>query len=203
MSSASFLLSPSIVLLLLPLAARSFVVPSQQQSQQRAGTRRGAPSPSSLVLFAGDTSKRATFELTVDIPPEGSGVQAFMGIDPILSVPSELVVVRYKVPFGLSVEPQKNLAVVTQAGPGGEQPGDVLRYCSRWAMGLPQGDGLVTTAASFAGGLSWQCSMFNVVQAKAWEQVVEALTSNTESRTDDVVLIFERAKDGVVPPELQ
>jgi hypothetical protein len=49
-----------------------------------------------------------------------------------------------------------------------------------------------TTAASFAGGLSWQCSLFNVVKAKAWGQVVEALTSNVPERTDEVVLIFER-----------
>lgn len=148
-------------------------------------------------------SSKTAFELTIDMPPSGSDIQATMGLDPILSVPSEQVVVRYQVPFGLSVEPQKNLAVVTKAGPGGEQPGDVLRYCSRWTLGLPAGDGLVTTAAAFSGGLSWQCSMFNVVKAKAWEQVVEALTSNTEARTDDVVLIFERALDGVTPPELQ
>ena len=56
---------------------------------------------------------------------------------------------------------------------------------------------------AFGGGLKWQCSMFNVVTAKAWEQVVEALTSNTQDRTDEVVLIFERPLDGVIPPELQ
>jgi len=148
-------------------------------------------------------ASKTAFEITVDLPPSGSKMQAFLGIDPVLSVPSELIVVRYQVPFGLSVEPRNNLAVVSKAGPGGEQPGDVLRYCSQWTMGLPRGDGLVTTAASFAGGLSWQCSMFNVVKAKAWEQVVNALVSNTEDKTDDVVLIFERPLDGVTPPELQ
>jgi hypothetical protein len=45
---------------------------------------------------------QAAFELTIDMPPSGSGLQANMAIDPILSVPSELVVVRYKVPFGLN-----------------------------------------------------------------------------------------------------
>lgn len=34
--------------------------------------------------------------------------------------------------------------------------------------------------------------MFDVLQANAWEQVVEALVSNTEDKTDEVVLIFER-----------
>jgi hypothetical protein len=148
-------------------------------------------------------TKASTFEITVDLPPSGSELQAQMAIDSILSVPTELVVVRYQIPFGLSVEPRKGLAVVTQAGPGGEQPGDVLRYTTQWTLGLPKGEGLGVTVAAFAGGLSWQCSMFNVVKAKAWEQVVEALTSNTESRTDEVVLIFERPLNGVTPPELQ
>ena len=158
---------------------------------------------SRMSRLSASAKKSTVFELTIDLPPSNSDLQAVMGIDPILSVPSELVVVRYRVPFGLNVEPSKNLAVVTKAGPGGEQPGDVLRYCSQWTLGLPKGDGLVTTAAAFSGGLSWQCSMFNVVKAKAWEQVVQALTSNTDARTDDVVLIFERALDGVTPPELQ
>lgn len=122
----------------------------------------------------------------------------------MLSVPTELVVVRYKVPFALNVAPARGLAVVTQGGPGGEQPGDVLRYTSQFTLGLPQGDGIGTTLGSFAGALSWQCSMFDVVNgAKAWEQVVEALTSNIESRTDEVVLIFERPLDGLIPPELK
>lgn len=159
------------------------------------------PSPSSHARFK--TSLPATFEITVDMPPAGSEMIVNMGIDSILSVPTELVVVRYQVPFGLSVEPRKGLAVVTQAGPGGEQPGDILRYTTQWTLGLPRGEGLATTVASFAGGLSWQCSMFNVIKAKAWEQVVEALTSNTTSRTDEVLLIFERPLNGVTPPELQ
>jgi hypothetical protein len=126
-----------------------------------------------------------------------------MGLDPILSVPSELIVVRYRVPFGLNVEPKRQFALVTAAGPGGEQPGDVLRYTSQWTLGLPKGDGLGTTFASFAGGLSWQCSMFNVMSAVKWEQVLEVLLSNTAQRTDEVVLIFERPLNGVIPPELR
>ena len=42
------------------------------------------------------------------------------------------------------------------------------------------------------GGLKWGCSMFDVLQAKDWGQVVEALVSNTQDKTDEVVLIFER-----------
>lgn len=94
----------------------------------------------------------------------------------------ELVVVRYDLPFGLNVEPQNNLAVCTKDGPGGEKVGDVLRYTSQWTMGLPQGDGLVSTVASFSGGIGWQCSMFDVLKSKDWSRVIEALTSNVEVR---------------------
>merc|ERR1711865_471165 len=129
----------------------------------------------------------------------GQGLQANLRIEPALSVPSEIVEVRYQVPFGLNVEPQKGLAVCTKEGDGGEKVGDVLRYSSQWTLGLPQGDGLVTQAAAFAGGLSWQCTMFNVLKAQAWEEVVEALLSNEQSRTDEVVLLFERPLEGTAP----
>jgi hypothetical protein len=143
----------------------------------------------------------ATFEVVVRMPPSDSELQAAMNIDSILSVPSELVIVRYKIPFGLNVEPIKGLAVCTKEGPGGEKPNDILRYCSRWTLGLPRGEGVIQTIGSFGGALSWQPSMFDVVKAVRWEQVIEALTSNTPERTDEVVLIFERALEGT-PPEL-
>lgn len=156
------------------------------------------PSPllgSSSVALTNAASTRlhqSPVLLTVDLPPAGSDRTASMKIEPVLSVPSEMIEVRYRVPFELSVEPKKNLAVCTKDGPGGEKVGDVLRYTSQWTLGLPQGDGLVTTAAAFSGGLKWGCTMFDVLKAKSWEQVVEALISNTQDRTDEVVLIFER-----------
>jgi hypothetical protein len=61
-----------------------------------------------------------------------------------------------------------------------EKVGDVLRYSSQWIMGLPGGDGLAATAAFTGGGPTWQCNMFDVMKAKNWEKVVEALTSNVE-----------------------
>lgn len=45
---------------------------------------------------------------------------------------------------------------------------------------------------SFSGGISWQVSMFDVLAAKRWDDVVAALISNEKSRTDEVVLLFER-----------
>jgi hypothetical protein len=90
-------------------------------------------------------------ELALDLPPSGSGLTVMMKIEPCLPAPSEMVVVRYKLPFGLNVEPRKNLAVCTKDGLGGEKEGDVLRYTSQWTLGLPKGDGLITTAAAFSG----------------------------------------------------
>lgn len=133
------------------------------------------------------------FEITVNMPPSDSGLQAKMKMKPLMDVPSEIIEVRYKLPFGLDVAPQNNLAVCTKDGAGGERVGDILRYTSCWSLGFPQGDGLVSSAASFAGGVSWQCSLFDVMKAAQWGEVVEALTSNVDSRTDEVLLIFERA----------
>lgn len=93
-------------------------------------------------------------EVSVTMPPSGSGIVCNIKVDPILDVPSEIIEVRYKVPFGLNVEPQKNLAVCTKDGAGGEKVGDILRYTSQWTLGLPQGDGVIATASMFAGGVS-------------------------------------------------
>lgn len=132
-----------------------------------------------------------TFEVTITMPGK-QDLAAQMKFKSVLDVPSEIVEVRYKVPFGLNVEPKNNFALCTKDGPGGEKVGDILRYTSQWTLGLPRGDGVITTAMSFSGGISWQCSMFDVMRAGRWESVVEALTSNTENRTDEVVLLFER-----------
>lgn len=160
--------------------------------------------PSSRATSAGTTRLASTntdkfFELEIDLPPSNSDKKALMRIEPVLSVPSEIIEVRYRVPFGLDVAPLKGLAVCTKDGPGGEKVNDILRYTSFWQLGLPQGEGLMETAAAFGGGLSWQCSLFDVMKAEAWPQVVEALTSNVDSRTDEVVLLFERSLSGTAP----
>jgi hypothetical protein len=173
----------SLVLFVLVSSAYSFVIVKPSCTGRRP--------PCSVTLQAAPT-----FEIEVALPPTNSGLVAQMKIEPVLSGDSEIVEVRYKLPFGLDVAPKNNLAVCTKDGLGGEKVGDVLRYTSQWKMGLPPGNGLVSTAASFAGGLSWQCSMFDVARATKWEAVLEALTSNVPSRTDEVVLIFERPLGG-------
>jgi hypothetical protein len=148
------------------------------------------------------SSPSSFFEIMVDLPGRDP-LKAQVKCEPLLSVPSELIEVRYKIPFGLDVAPSKGLAVCNKDGAGGEKVGDILRFTTQWTMGLPRGDGMITTAASFAGGLSWQCSLLDVQRSKAWELVVEALVSNNPDRTDEVVLLFERTLDGSTPPELQ
>jgi hypothetical protein len=197
-----------MTMLVLWLLATFLCVPRAQSFQGPdafvASSSRFSPRSASTALYSTPPGpKTHAFQVSIDLPPSNSEMQVTMGLDPILSVPSELIVVRYRVPFGLNVEPKRQFALVTAAGPGGEQPGDVLRYTSQWTLGLPKGDGLGTTFASFAGGLSWQCSMFNVMSAVKWEQVLEVLLSNTAQRTDEVVLIFERPLNGVIPPELR
>jgi hypothetical protein len=182
-----------LVALILVSAVTSFVPNSYHHGSSPAPSRRNDSS----------RLRSSTFEVTIDLPPTTSLMKARLNIDSILSVPTELIVVRYRLPFGLNVEPVRGLAVVTQPGTGGERPGDILRYCTQWTLGMPTGESLSNTFASFAGELKWQCTIFDVIKAKAWEQVVNALTSNIMERTDEVVLIFERPIDGVIPPELQ
>jgi hypothetical protein len=64
-------------------------------------------------------SKISEFQIELDMPPSGSVVKARLKFGSVLSVPSEIVEVRYKLPFGLDVAPLKNLAVCTKDGPGG------------------------------------------------------------------------------------
>lgn len=128
--------------------------------------------------------------------PLGKAGTANIKFKPLLES-SEPVVVTYNIPFGLNVEPQGGRAVCTKDGEGGEKVGDLLRFTTRWSMGLPRGDGLVSTVASFGGAIGWQISLFDVAKAKSFDEVVEALVSNTPERTDQVTLVFERPTQGV------
>jgi hypothetical protein len=167
-----------------------------------------SPSASSEKILRNADGK---FSLEFDLPGLGpEKVAVTLTTKPVLSVPSELVMVRRKIPFGLDVEPKKGLAVCSKDGSSSslngsyEKVGDVLRFTTQWTLGLPRGvDGLVGVMAQVGGGLSWQCSLFDVMKSKVWEQVVQALTSNTPARTDEVVLIFERTLDGSLPPEVE
>uniref|UniRef100_A0A7S0LLK4 Peptidylprolyl isomerase n=1 Tax=Coccolithus braarudii TaxID=221442 RepID=A0A7S0LLK4_9EUKA len=138
-------------------------------------------------IFLSEESTKV-WQMEIDLGKAGT---ANMRMRPTMDK-SEAVIVQYALPFGLNVENQQGKAVCTKDGTGGEKVGDVLRFTTEWKMGLPRGDGLVSTAASFGGAIGWQISLFDVAKATSWDSVVEALVSNTPERTDSVTLIFER-----------
>ncbi|KAL9185119.1 hypothetical protein ACHAXT_002896 [Thalassiosira profunda] len=135
-------------------SASAFVSP-------RGSISDGRPRTSALMAEA---ATREPFTLTVTLPGRDQ-LAAQMKFPPVVDGPSEMVEVRYAVPFGLDVEPKNGLATCTKDGAGGEKVGDILRYTSQWTLGLPRGDGVITTAMSFSGGISWQVSMFDVARA--------------------------------------
>lgn len=94
-----------VVSLLLPAMSASFQSASPSLARYRDNIR----------LFDTDTN----FEIELSMPPSNSGNRARLKFGSVLSVPSEVVEVRYKLPFGLDVAPLKNLAVCTKDGAGG------------------------------------------------------------------------------------
>ncbi len=139
------------------------------------------------------------FSIPLELPPSTSNQAVQVTFPSILAVPSEAIVVRYRVPFQIAVAPARGFVLCTQDGPGGEREGDILRYTSRFAIGLPRGESIANTVGSFVGGsIKWQCYMYDVMTARTWKEVMEALISNTQTRTDEAVLIFERPLETTV-----
>lgn len=112
-----------------------------------------------------ETAASRLFELKIPMPSnKGTANLRFKARLP----ESEVVVVRYALPFGLDVAPQDGLAVCTKDGEGGEKVGDVLRYCTEWSLGVAgtgNNAGVVETLASFGGALSWKLGLFDVAKA--------------------------------------
>ena len=135
-------------------------------------------------------AERTPFELEV---PLGKESIAQLKFKPLLDS-SEVIVVTYPIPFGLSAEPKEGKAIVTADGKeGGEKVGDILRFTTHWFMGQIEGSGLLSTVGNFGGAPSWRLGLFDVAKASTWDEVVTALTSNEPRRgTDSVTLIFER-----------
>ena len=156
-----------------------------------ASPRLATPLPPRIARHAAVVAEeREPLALTVNLKPLG---KAKIRFKPVFAA-SEAVGVTYPLPFELNVEQKGGMAVVTKDGPGGEKAGDVLRYCSEWKI-QPKGQGsggMLETAASFSGLMEWKVGIFDVNKAKGWDEVVEALTSNEKSRTDQIVLAFER-----------
>ena len=99
---------------------------------------------------------------------------AEVSLPPLLES-SELVVVRYELPFGLSAEPKNGQVVVTKDGKpnDGEKVGDILRQTTYWRGKEP--------------------GLFDVSKnADNFDLVVQALITNDLAVADEIVLVFER-----------
>ena len=121
--------------------------------------------------------QRPDFEFSFEIPKKGIADigTAEVKLPPILES-SELVVVRYDLPFGLSAEPDSasGQIVVTKDGkPDGEKVGDILRQTTYWRGREP--------------------GLFDVSKnANNFDLVVQALITNDLAIADEIVLVFER-----------
>lgn len=165
--------------LLLALPAAAFL------ARPAAAPRRA---PRSRLMMS-----RPAFEISVPIS-EAVGV-AELKFDPVCEK-SEVKAFYYDFPFSVSIENVGGLPVCTKTGKeGGEREGDILRYATHCKMGLPQGDGLVTTAASFSGAIGWNVELFDTSKARSMQEMVDAITSNQPGRIERMVLVFERPVD--------
>jgi hypothetical protein len=119
---------------------------------------------------------RPDFEFSFEVPKKGIADvgTAEVKLPPLLKK-SEIIVVRYDLPFGLNAAPDaaSGQVVVTQAGSGGEQVGDILRQTTYWRGREPGIFDVSKNAANF-------------------DLVIQALVTNDLSVADDIVLVFER-----------
>lgn len=123
-------------------------------------------------------TQRGDFVFSFEVPKKGIADvgTAEVKLPPILET-SELVVVRYDLPFGLNAAPDEasGQVVVTKDGKadGGERVGDILRQTTYWRGREP--------------------GIFDVSKnADNFDLVVQALVTNDLSVADDIVLVFER-----------
>jgi len=121
---------------------------------------------------------RPDFEFSFEIPKKGIADvgTAEVSLPPLLEK-SELVVVRYDLPFGLNAEPDaaSGEVVVSKDGKpnGGEKVGDILRQTTYWRGSTP--------------------GLFDVSKnADNFDFVIQALITNDLSVADEIVLVFER-----------
>jgi hypothetical protein len=119
---------------------------------------------------------RPDFSFSFEIPKKGIADvgTAEVNLPPLLEE-SEVVVVRYDLPFGLNAAPDEasGQVVVTKDGEGGEKVGDILRQTTYWRGSTP--------------------GLFDVSKnADNFDLVVQALVTNDLSVADEIVLVFER-----------
>ncbi|GMI21097.1 hypothetical protein TeGR_g8444 [Tetraparma gracilis] len=137
--------------------------------------------PRSFSAPALAAEPRADFEFSFEVPKKGIADIGTANVKlPPLLPKSEIIVVRYELPFGLSAEPSAAMngeVVVTKDGaPGKEVVGDILRQTTIWG-----------------GRGGKEPGIFDVSKNKSnFDRVVAALVTNDLAVADEIVLIFER-----------
>lgn len=122
-------------------------------------------------------SDRPDFEFSFEIPKKGIADvgTAEVKLPPLLAN-SEIVIVRYDLPFGLNAAPDEASGQVVVQADGkvdGEKVGDILRQTTYWRGKEP--------------------GLFDVSKnANNFDLVVQALVTNDLAVADDIVLVFER-----------
>lgn len=126
---------------------------------------------------------RRAFNLEVNLG-KGVGVMR-QQLEPLFSA-SDLVTVRYPVPFELDLEPSQGVMQITKSG-SGVLVGDVLRACSSFQMQMDNTFGLFPL-----GTKPTQCLF--LADGQPAQKVIEALVANTDDKASDVILVFERPR---------
>lgn len=133
---------------------------------------------------------RPPFACSFEIPKKGIAEYGTcnMNFKPLLTN-SELVMVTYELPFGLSAEPKGRVVAVTADGAGGEKVGDILRFTLQWKGQQP--------------GMFDVCSCMERRLQNSFDEVIAALVSNDGTYAEEIVLIFERPLEGANVNSLQ
>ena len=122
---------------------------------------------------------REDFTFSFEMPTKGIAEYgtAEVKLPPLLDN-SEIVVVRYFLPFGLDAAPDTvtGEVVVTKDGKGGEKVGDILRQTTYWRG--PSSPAILDVSKK--------------MKTSGFDTVVQALISNDLSVTDEIVLVLER-----------
>jgi hypothetical protein len=164
--------SPAVLLFLLTsLSPSTAFVKRSSTSASFIGTSQRTTSTTAVYDNA-----RPDFEFSFVVPKKGitDVGTAEVRLPPLLEN-SELIVVRYDLPFGLNAAPDEKSGqvVVTKDGDGGEKVGDILRQTTYWRGREPGIFDVSKNAANF-------------------DLVVKALVTNDLAVADDIVLVFER-----------
>ena len=144
----------SVFIMILVNAVVSFLhSPLATLSVSRTNVRSLLNERKSSLLSITNSIQMNAQETTIQIPLGDGFKSVECKFRPLFSN-SMFFVTDYSVPFDINIEkPAKGgipAPIVTKAGPGGEQPGDVLRALTCWSQGFSAA-GVTSDIAMFAG----------------------------------------------------